>query len=189
MSNPDASSASAPQGMPVPPNASATVERFADCFEKSARRWERIVYPSLFAFIVLAIYGFYLVFNLTRDMHQVAKDMSSLARSFDPKMSQHMASIAHSVEGMYGSVDAMAHNINAMDVNLQTLTVSFDQLNNKMTVVSDEMRNLETIQARMGNIDHSARNMAVQAAHMGNTMGSMNRSFTPVGMMSRFMPW
>lgn len=30
------------------------LERFASCFEKSARRWEMVVYPALFAFCVLS---------------------------------------------------------------------------------------------------------------------------------------
>ncbi|MDT8281563.1 MAG: hypothetical protein RQ982_01985 [Gammaproteobacteria bacterium] len=34
------------------------LERFTRAFEYSARRWELIVYPSLFAFILLAGYGF-----------------------------------------------------------------------------------------------------------------------------------
>lgn len=37
------------------------VDRLSQAFETSAKRWELIVYPSLFAFIILAAYGFYLV--------------------------------------------------------------------------------------------------------------------------------
>ena len=44
----------------------ASNDRLAQVFESSARRWELIVYPSLFAFIILAAYGFYLIFNLPR---------------------------------------------------------------------------------------------------------------------------
>ena len=40
-------------------------ERLSETFETSARRWELIVYPSLFGFILLAGYGF-LIFKSCR---------------------------------------------------------------------------------------------------------------------------
>jgi len=36
------------------------LERLANTFDSSARRWEMVVYPSLFAFVLLAGYGFFL---------------------------------------------------------------------------------------------------------------------------------
>lgn len=36
----------------------SSFERLSKAFETSARRWELIVYPSLFGFILLAGYGF-----------------------------------------------------------------------------------------------------------------------------------
>ena len=48
-------------------DANAGYARLSEVFESSARRWELIVYPSLFAFIILAAYGFYLIYNLARD--------------------------------------------------------------------------------------------------------------------------
>ncbi len=55
---------------------------FAKSFDKSARRWELIVYPSLFAFIILAMYGFFLIYSLTQDIR-------TMASSIDPKMGEH----------------------------------------------------------------------------------------------------
>ena len=49
--------------------AQYSMDRLSMAFETSARRWELIVYPSLFAFILLAAYGFYLIFSLAKDVH------------------------------------------------------------------------------------------------------------------------
>ena len=38
-----------------------SLESLSTAFTSSAKRWETIVYPSLFAFILLASYGFYLI--------------------------------------------------------------------------------------------------------------------------------
>jgi hypothetical protein len=66
------------------------MEQFVNSFQQSTRRWEIIVYPAMFAFVVLAGYGFFLIYSLTGDM-------SSMARSMDPKMGEHMEAMASSV--------------------------------------------------------------------------------------------
>ena len=53
------------------------MDRLSLAFETSARRWELIVYPTLFAFIILAAYGFYLIFSLARDVHYLAMTVDS----------------------------------------------------------------------------------------------------------------
>ncbi len=84
-------SPSSPQGKPetitgILENADQEME---DCFAKSleslsttfaasAKRWEAIVYPSLFAFILLASYGFFLIYNLTTDVRRVADNMDKI---------------------------------------------------------------------------------------------------------------
>jgi len=64
------------------------MEQFVSSFQQSTRRWEIIVYPAMFAFVVLAGYGFFLIFSLT-------DDMSNMADSMDPKMEHHMETMAN----------------------------------------------------------------------------------------------
>ncbi len=54
------------------------LDRLSHAFETSAKRWELIVYPSMFAFIILASYGFYLVFSLAKDVHYLAMSHQGL---------------------------------------------------------------------------------------------------------------
>ena len=49
-----------------------SLDKLASGFTESARRWEMIVYPSLVAFIILAAYGFFLIYSLTSDVTRVA---------------------------------------------------------------------------------------------------------------------
>jgi hypothetical protein len=58
----------------------ATLERFACSFEASARRWEIVVYPMMLAFVILAAYGFYLIYSMTRDVHRVTEQMEPIAQ-------------------------------------------------------------------------------------------------------------
>ena len=56
----------------LPLDMAACMDKFARTFEASARRWELIVYPSMLAFIVLAAYGFFLIYTLTGDVGRLA---------------------------------------------------------------------------------------------------------------------
>lgn len=55
-----------------------SLDQLSKAFMASARRWEMIVYPALFAFIVLAVYGFFLIYSLTTDISRVANDMNKI---------------------------------------------------------------------------------------------------------------
>ena len=59
---------------------SAAAERFFNSFEKSARRWEMIIYPGMILVVIFMAYGFYLIYNLTNDMRTM------VARFDDPQI-------------------------------------------------------------------------------------------------------
>ena len=118
------------------------LERLADTFDQSARRWEMVVYPTLFAFILLAGYGFFLIYRLTQDMHvlsesvtrmativsdatpKVIRDMSAMSGNMDditqqmnslPPMNQNLANITNSMATMNRSVYGMQRDIGGMN--------------------------------------------------------------------------
>ena len=71
---------------------SKAMERFALSFERSARRWEMIVYPAMIVMMLLAGYGFYQVYTVARDVrgdgrHSRAAD----GRASDPPDTEHAA--------------------------------------------------------------------------------------------------
>lgn len=163
----------APGPMEPTPEASASarnaecLERFARSFEASARRWELVVYPSLFAFIVLAAYGFFLVYSL-------AQDVSSLARSMD-----HLT----------GSVSSMSDNMGAVSSRMQAVTLSMEN-------VAHKMGHLDSIRASVESMDRSTQVMAVTTdvmryhmTGMGAEMAGMNRTIRPMRAIAGMMPW
>lgn len=100
------------------------MERLATTFESSARRWEMIVYPSLFAFIVLASYGFYLVFSLTHDVASLARNVSVLTQSID-RMVNNMDSIS-------GNMDSISSNMESMNQSTRSMAMSADGMRYQM---------------------------------------------------------
>mgnify|MGYP001087431108 CR=1 FL=1 len=76
------------------------MDRLSHAFETSAKRWELIVYPTLFAFIILAAYGFYLVFSLAKDVHYLAISVDS-----------NMTVLASNMQSMSDNVSQMSSSV------------------------------------------------------------------------------
>ena len=165
------------------------LERFASCFEKSARRWEMVVYPALFAFCVLSIYGFYMIYHLTQDMSHIARDIQVMSTSIGPYMGQHMASMVDGIETMSSNVQVMTRNLNAIDGNMQAITVTMEDMRTSVQQISGYAKTLEPMMASMNNLDQSTQHMANSTFHMTREMGSINRGMSPRGLFSRFSPF
>lgn len=97
---------------------SGCMERLADTFESSAKRWELIVYPSMVAFIVLAVYGFYLIYTLSRDVHNLTLTITTLTISVDRNMNE----LTNSIRTMDHTMVRMGNNIGNMDANINSMT-------------------------------------------------------------------
>lgn len=138
----------------------ASMERLANTFANSARRWEMIVYPSLFAFIVLASYGFYLIFSLTSDVASLARNVSVLTQSID-----------------------------RMTVNMDNVSVNMNHISASMVSMDQKMNALEPMSINIEQMNHAARNMSHNAEGIHHQMGAMNRNIRPMGQMGSFMPW
>lgn len=172
---------SAPMGDPMAAGAEC-MERFTRSFERSARRWEFVVYPSMFAFIVLAFYGFYLIYSLTTDM-------ALLARSADHNMSvmtDNMGQITRSIVVMTDRVDSMAVNIEDVADQMHVL----EPMMVSLTKMNESIDTLEPILTNMNQMNRSIQTMAVSTRRMGYDINAMNYNVArPMGMMNRFMPW
>ncbi|MFZ0257984.1 MAG: hypothetical protein WAN46_20620 [Gammaproteobacteria bacterium] len=188
----------------VPLAGDASLERFAKSFEASARRWELVVYPSLFAFIILAAYGFFLIYSLTRDMH-------IMAAAIDPTMEPHMNMMARSVQHLSESVESMTTRVHEMADKISTMDATVTRMSGHIAVMqtdmgemSRKMNTLEPMLVNMSEMNQSigtlnqsvlAMNQSVQA--MTVNTGTMSRDMAvgtyhfvrPMSFMNSFFPW
>jgi len=98
-----------------------SMETLSNAFRASAKRWEMIVYPSLFAFILLAGYGFYLIYSLTQDAHQMAKNMQQI--------SNNMVTISENVR-------VISVNTNEQTAAMRGMNASMNQMRQDMAVMN-----------------------------------------------------
>ncbi len=113
--------------------------RLADSFEASARRWELIVYPSIIAFILLASYGFYLIYNLTHDIADVSKSVREMTASVTEDLGEistkmtHVATSTAYMRPMSQDIRQVSASINGLNTNVSHMQYSMWQLNRNVS--------------------------------------------------------
>ena len=104
---------------------SESLNELTATFTASTRRWQMIVFPAMFAFVVLAIYGFFLINSLTKDVGSIAKEMHSINNTMQAVV-VNMERQTMSIQEMNGHIRGMSLSINKMshDVAIMNNSVS-----------------------------------------------------------------
>jgi hypothetical protein len=173
----DSENGSVAQPQPLPPMKDAgrqsaesqinsyAIDRLSQAFETSAKRWELIVYPSLFAFIILAAYGFYLVFSLAKDVHYLAISVDS-----------NMTVLASNMQSVSDDLGQMTANVRTMAVGVESM--------------ARDVTTLEPMLSSMESMDRAIQSLNFSTASMRDDMSVLNRNVSrPMHFMNSFMPW
>ncbi len=146
--------------------------RLSEVFETSARRWELIIYPSMFAFVVLAAYGFFLIYRLAGDMHYMAISVDT-----------HMSVLSSNMQ-------SMSENMGQMTTNIRSMTVSMDHMENKLDTLKPILASMNSMDESMSSMTNSTRSMTVATHNMQYDMSRLNQNVgRPMSFMNAFMPW
>ena len=115
-----------------------SLDQLANGFTESARRWEMIVYPSLVAFIILAGYGFFLIYSLTKDVHYVVEDMHKITASME-RIVVNMDTVSKNMVVMTQTVDNQSASMREMVYHVRGMNMSMNRMRHDMTNVSRPM--------------------------------------------------
>ena len=149
------------------------LERLANTFDSSAKRWEMVVYPSLFAFVLLAGYGFFLIYRLTHDiaiLSQSVTHMAVIVSDSMPRMTKDLGTMTGSIDNMTGNIDGMTTEIGSMSTQMDSLTPMSN--------------NIQSMTHNIGNMNRSVYGMQRDMHGMNRTVSS-----GPFGMMNDVMPF
>lgn len=183
---PDADGGGADKALQPGVNAGASanvgddaVARFCDVFERSAKRWEMMIYPTMILLVLLGAYGFYQVINLSHDMRTVAQRL-------DPQMGRNMAKLTASMQELAINIQAMSTNINDMSGRVASMADDTRAIAAKM----DHLRTMDSLEGQMKLMNRSMAAMTAHTNVMRWSIANMNRSVSkPMRFMSGFMPW
>ncbi|HHJ35396.1 MAG TPA: hypothetical protein ENJ87_06495, partial [Gammaproteobacteria bacterium] len=156
------------------------LERLANTFDSSAKRWEMVVYPSLFAFVLLAGYGFFLIYRLTHDiavLSQSVTHMAVIVADVMPRMSDDLTQ-------MTGSVDNMTEHVEGMSGDIGGMTTEISSMSTQMDTLTPMSRNIQSMSHNVGTMNRSVYGMQRDMHGMNRTVSS-----GPFGMMNDMMPF
>jgi len=135
-------------------------------FQSATKRWERIAFPAMIIFALLAISGFWLIYSITEDMH---------------RMSQNLG-------GMSKNISTLTSNIDHMDKNISQLVVSIDQMNTNIVNMDGSIANMQSdISFMSGNIAQMNQSIYAMTWNTGVMSKDLNRLNQSVGKPMRFM--
>jgi methyl-accepting chemotaxis protein len=142
------------------------LERLANTFDNSARRWEMVVYPSLFAFVLLAGYGFFLIYRLTHDISTLSQSVTRMAVIVSDAMPR------------------MTKDLNSMTGNIGGMTTEIESMSTQMNSLTPMSKNIQSMTHNIGSMNNSVYGMQRDMHGMNRTVSS-----GPFGMMNDIMPF
>lgn len=132
-----------------------------------------VVYPSMFAFVLLAGYGFFLIYRLTHDISTLSQSVTRMAVI----VSDAMPRMTKDLNVMTGSMDNMTGNIAGMSTEISSMSGQMDSL----TPMSN---NIQSMTQNIGSMNRSVYGMQRDMHGMNRTVSS-----GPFGMMNDIMPF
>lgn len=153
------------------------MDRFVRVFESTTRRWELVMYPAMLAFVLLAAYGFFLTYSLS-------KDIGTLAQGMDPELGRHLREISESVT--------------YLSENMRTMTRRIYHMSESMEVMADRMETMEYMEPMLANmygiglllenINKETYTMIQTVEGMRYYMGDMTHSMQPMDRINDITP-
>jgi hypothetical protein len=174
---------------------------------QSNRRWQLVVFPSLFAFILLAAYGFYLIYSLVEDVDKMANSVY-LNMGF---MSERMGQISQNLDALTGSVRDISVNLDDLTGTVTAMNLTVADISGQMQTLPPMLGAMREVNLRIGSMDESMQSLngrigtmnqsvqtmtgqmaAITAAtqSIGGNVSGINQSFgRPMNFMNSIMPW
>lgn len=195
-----------------PKNGNLLSDRDALCTllsiqQQSSRNWQLVVIPSLLAFILLAIYGFYLIYNLVEDVDKmansvylnlgfVAERMTQISQNLDA-LTGSVRDISVNLDDLTGTVTAMNGTVSIMSVHLETMPPMLEAITNLDLRIGSMVSSIQSIEVRVGSMTASMQSMnnqmgaiTVATQHISGNVSGMNQSIgRPMNFMNSIMPW
>ena len=144
---------------------------FVKEFQASARRWERMVYPAMIIFGILGFSGFWLIYNLSQDMHAVSANIASLNKS--------VIDMDRNIKIMTATVEGMNRNVRQLNTTITDMNQSVSYIRKDMSAMSANLNAMPPMLANIAEMNQSVKGMT------WNT-GVMTRDMHNIGKPMRF---
>ena len=164
-------------------NLENALTHFAKTFESSAKRWERVVYPAIVVLGILGISGFWLIYSLTRDVHELASHV-------DPKMERNLARMSENLSTLSQNIGVMTNEVSEMKSHIAHLDSTILVMQEDMSNISTKLDTLPHLLFNVSEMNQSMKVITANTAFMSRDVGMMNQNVgRPMNFMNSFAPW
>ena len=151
-----------------------------ETLESMETRWKYAVFPAMIAFVVLAGFGFYLIYGMLQRMEDLSEDIDEMAKV----MVESLPIMQGGVVGMSSRMQWIGEDLHGMRADVNQLSLTIQQTMPDMEgKVGDMSKNIS-------DMTYATSSMATTTHNMGQNLWNMNRNFSkPLSMMRKMMPW
>ena len=158
------------------------MSQFARSFEASARRWELVVYPSMLAFIILAAYGFFLIYKLTDDIGKIVVQMDDISTSM-VNINQNFSSTTNNMNTVSRNMVKMAGDVEEVTRYMKQMSKDIKEQNQAMGAIVVSMREMNQ---SIASVSYTMHSMGYDTRQMGRSIDNVSG---PMRFMNKFTPW
>ncbi len=134
-------------------------KELAQAVDSFQSRWKYAVFPAMVAFVILSVFGFYLIYGMLQRMEDLSKDVNRMADT-----------IRDSLPAMQQNVGAMATDMHEMN---KVIGASFPKLEQRVDAMSNSTEYMAQTTGSMGQ-------------SMWELNNSVSK---PLSMMNKMIPW
>lgn len=165
-------------------NENSINEENAEALEVFESRWRYAVFPAMIAFVILASFGFYLIYGMLQHMESMSKDihrMTSLMEVTVPVISKDISDLNETISMSMPSIQS---DVREMSQSTQSMTTSISELNKTISIT------MPGIQSNVSDMSESTHSMAASTKHLEKSTYELNRSISrPMNFMNNMMPF
>jgi len=158
------------------------MSQFARSFEASARRWELVVYPSMLAFIILAAYGFFLIYKLTDDIGKIVVQMDDISTSM-VNINQNFSSTTNNMNTVSRNMVKIAKDVEQVTGYMKQMSQDIKEQNQAMGAIVVSMRDMNR---SVDSMSYTVSNMRYDTRQIGRNIDNVSG---PMRFMNSFSPW
>jgi len=114
------------------------LEVMTSSFTQGAKRWLSIYYTSMFAFVLLAGYGFFLIYSLTSSVGRVADNMDQIVVSMN-RMSTDLDRVSNNTTLMIKTMSVQSKHMSEMVYYMRDMNVAMAQMRYDMSVLNNNV--------------------------------------------------
>ena len=160
-----------------------TLSNFFKKLDRSMSRWERMIYPMMLVAVLLGLSGFYLIYNVTRDMRRLTEQVDPQMETHLQSMSDNMGQLTQNISTMTGQISLLVKRIDKMEGHIATMDGNIGSLALDVGVMR---QNIVVMTGNVAEMNHAMRAMTVNTGVMSRDINQMGR---PIDFMNSFTPW